>query len=446
MKIDLQDVTDTRKTLTVTLDADEVAAEEKSLLSQFKGMAKIPGFRPGKAPESVVRKRFSKEIAGELKQRVTAKAYRDGVKEAKVDLINPIDIKEGEIVAGQEASVTFTIDIRPEFELGEYKGLELAGLSEMVEDSEIDQAIEEMRKEKAEFAPVEREAKEGDYVKFSHEGSIEGKPISEIVEDKPVYAKMPQTWEEVGGEQGLIPGLGDQLQGLKTGDKQDLEVAFPEDFNVEELRGKKAVYAVEILEVRERKLPEMDEAFFESQQVKDLDELKERVSGWIQGRKQQERRVDLRRQVSEKLLAQVDFPLPESLLDMETENSMRQVVMENVQRGVAQEDLEKNKEDIHAQSRKQAESRVKLQLIIEQVAEKEEIEVTDQDMSQFIFSQAYQSGQKPDQFVKELKKDQNRLRSAQRSVLFDKTLEFLVDESSVQESGSEEPDSPEESQ
>ena len=91
MKIDLQDVTDTRKTLAVTLDADEVATEEKSLLSQFKGMAKIPGFRPGKAPEGVVRKRFAKEIAGELKQRVTAKAYRDGVKEAGVDLINPID-------------------------------------------------------------------------------------------------------------------------------------------------------------------------------------------------------------------------------------------------------------------------------------------------------------------------------------------------------------------
>ena len=210
MKIDLQDVTDTRKTLAVTFDADEVAAEEKSLLSQFKGMAKIPGFRPGKAPEGVVRKKFAKEIAGELKQRVTAKAYRDGVKEAGVDLISPIDIKEGEIVAGQEANVTFTIDIRPEFELGEYKGLALTGLSEEVEDSDVDKAIEEMRKEKAEFAPVEREAEEGDYVKFSHEGSIDGQPIAEIVEDKPVYAKMPQTWEEVGGEQGRTPGLGDQ--------------------------------------------------------------------------------------------------------------------------------------------------------------------------------------------------------------------------------------------
>ena len=133
-------------------------------------------------------------------------------------------------------------------------------------------------------------------------------------------------------------------------------------------------------------------------------------------------------------------------MDIETENSMRQVVMENVQRGVAQEDLEKIKDDIHAQSRKQAESRVKLQLMIENVAEKEEIEVTDQDMSQFIFSQAYQSGQKPDQLVKELKKDQNRLRSAQRSVLFDKTLELLVDKSNVQESGVETPDPMEDSQ
>ena len=232
----------------------------------------------------------------------------------------------------------------------------MSGLSEEVDDSDVDKAIEEMRRKRRNSLRWKRKLKKGDYVKFSHEGSIDGQPIAEIIEDKPVYAKMPQTWEEVGGEQGLIPGLGDQLQGLKTGDKQDLEVEFPENFNVEQLQGKKAVYSVEILEVRERKLPEMDEAFFESQQVKDLDELKERVSGWIKGRKQQERRADLRRQVTEKLLAQVDFPLPESLLDMETENSMRQVVMENVQRGVAQEDLEKNKEDIHAQSRKQAES------------------------------------------------------------------------------------------
>ena len=127
----------------------------------------------------------------------------------------------------------------------------------------------------------------------------------------------------------------------------------------------------------------------------------------------------------------VDFPLPSSLIEAETENAMRQVVTENMRRGIPQEQIEENKEDIHAQSLKNAENRVKLQLILDQVAGKEKIEVTDQDMSQFIFNQAYQSGQKPEQFVKELKKDQNRLRMAQQSVLFDKTLEFLIDESTV---------------
>ncbi len=438
MKTDLQDVTDTRKTLAVTLEANEVEAEEKSLLDQFSKMAKIPGFRPGKAPLSIVRQKHAKDIAGELKQRVMAKAYQDGSKEAKVELVNVIDVQESEIVAGQDITVTFTIDVRPEFTVENFKGLELQGLSEAIEDKDIDEAIDGIRKEKAEFSPVEREAAEGDYVKFSHEGSIDGAPISEIVADKPVYAKMPQTWEEIGSDQGLIPGLGDQLQGLKTGDKSDLEVEFPADFTVEELQGKKAVYSVEILEVRERKLPEMDDAFFEAQQVKTLDELKERVKGWIEGQKKQERKADLRRQVSEKLTASVDFSLPESLVEAETENSMRQVVMENMQRGVAQDQLEANKEDIHAQSRQTAESRVKLQLILSQIAEKESVEVSDQDMSQFVFSQAYQSGQKPDQFVKELKKDQNRLRMAQQSVLFDKTLEMLCDEAKVSDSdGSE---------
>jgi len=438
VKTELLDVTDTRKTLAVTLEANEVEAEEKGLLDQFSKIAKIPGFRPGKAPKNVVRKKFAKEIAGELKQRVMSKAYQDGSKEAKVDLINVIDVEEGEIAAGQDANVTFTIDVRPEFAIEDYKGLELEGLSEEVEDKEVDEAIDNIRRERAEFAPVEREAAEGDYVKFSHEGTIDGQPISEIVEDKPVYAKMPQTWEEIGSDQGLIPGLGDQLQGLKTGDKSDLEVEFPDNFNVEALQGKKAVYSVEVLEVRERKLPEMDDAFFESQQVKDLDELKERAQGWLKGQKQQQRLADLRRQVSEKLTESVEFALPQSLVDAETENAMRQVVMENMQRGVGQDTLEENKDDIHAQSRTTAEGRVKLQLILTQIAEKEEIEVTDQDMSQFVLSQAYQSGQKPDQFVKELKKDQNRLRSAQQSVLFDKTLEFLCNEATVSEAGTKE--------
>ena len=433
MKIDLQDVTDTRKTLAVTLESAEIEAEEASLLDNFSKQARLPGFRPGKAPKQIVKKKFSKQMADELKQRILSKAYRDGSKEAKVDLINVIDVDQGDIASGSDAKITFTLDVRPDFEVKDYKGLELNGLSEEVAEAEIDEVIDGIRRERAEFKEVEGKAKKGDYVKFSHEGTSDGKPLSELVEDKPVYAKMPQTWEEVGTDQGLIPGLADKLEGLKAGDKQDIDVEFPEDFSVETLRGIKATYAVEILEVRERQLPEMDEAFFKAQQVKDLDEFKERVKGMVQGRKSQERTADLRRQVAEKLSGSVEFGLPESLIEQETNNAMRQVVTDNARRGVTQEEMEANKDQIHASSRQTATDRVKLQLILQQIAEKENIEVSQDDLSRFVLTQAYQSGQKPEQLVKELRKNQDQLQAAQQSVLFDKTLEFLVTEAKVSE-------------
>lgn len=433
VKIDLQDVSETRKTLAVTLEASEVDAEEKELVKEFQGMAKVPGFRPGKAPTQVVKKRYAKQVESELQQRVMSKAYRDGSKEAKIDLINIVDVDKGSIAPGQEATISFTVDVRPQFEIKDYKGLEVEGAPETVSDEEIDEMIDHLRRDRAEFQPTDRASQAGDYVKFSHEGSIDGQPIAEIAPEKPVYGKMPQTWEEVGTEQGLIPGLSPQLAGLKKGDKKEVKVEFPEDFSVEELRGRKAVYQVEVLEVRERKLPEMDQAFFEQQGVTDLEGLKERIKSYLETQKRQRRRSDIRRQISEKLASSVQFGLPESLVDMETEQAMRQIVSQSVQQGTKQEELEANKEAIHANARQQAEGRVKLQLILSEIAKQEKIELTDDDFSRYVMNQAYQSGQKPQAIVNELKKDQDRLSQTRQSLLLDKTLEFLADQAKVSE-------------
>lgn len=433
MKIDIQDVNDTRKTLAVSFEASEIAAEEAELLKQFSKQAKIPGFRPGKAPVNMIRQRFGKQIKDELRQRVISKAYQDGTKEAKLNLINVVDLADADIAADQDAELKFTVDVRPEFEITDYKELPVTGISEEVSDADVEETIDRIRSERAEFAPVEREAAKGDYVKFSHEGTIDGQPISEIAPEKPVYAKMPQTWEEIGSEHGLIPGLGDGLEGLKTGDKKEIEVEFPADFSVEALQGKKAVYAVEVQEVRERKLPALDEEFCKAQGVDSVDEFKKRVTEMVKGKKSQERRADIRRQVTEAIAGKVEIPLPESLVDYETEMAMRQVVQNNVRQGVSQEKLEENKEQIHAESRAAAAEAVKLQLILTQIAQKEEIEVTDEDMSRFIMQRAYQSGQKPDAIVKDLRKDQEQVRRIQSSLLYDKTLEFLVDQAKVSE-------------
>lgn len=433
MKIDIQDVNETRKTLAVSFEASEIATEEAALIKQFSKQAKIPGFRPGKAPVNMIRQRFGKQISEELRQRVISKAYQDGTKEAKLELLNVVDLGDVEIAADRDAELKFTVDVRPEFEISDYKEIAVTGISEEVSDAEVDEAIDRIRAERAEFVPVEREAGKGDYVKFSHEGAIEGQAISEIAPEKPVYAKMPQTWEEIGSEHGLIPGLSEGLEGLKTGDKKEIEVEFPADFNVEALKGKKAVYAVEVLEVRERKLPELDEAFCKSQGVEGLDDFKARVADMVKGKKSQDRRADIRRQVTEAISAKVEISLPESLVDYETEMAMRQVVQNNVRKGVPQEKLEESKDQIHAESRAAAAEAVKLQLILTQIANKEEIKVSDEDFSRFIMQRAYQSGQKPDAIVKELRKDQEQVRRIQSSLLFDKTLEFLVDQAKVSE-------------
>ncbi len=431
VKIDIQDVTETRKTLAVSFEASEIEAEEAQLLQQFSKMAKIPGFRPGKAPAAMVRKRFAKQIGEELRQRVISKAYQDGSKESKLDLINVVDLGDVAIAVGSPVDLRFTVDVRPSFEVADYKGIEVTALAEDVSDAEVDEVIESVRRERAEFSPVERPAVKSDYVKFSHSGVIDGQPIVELVPEKPVYGKMPQTWEEVGTDQGLIPGLADGLEGLKVGDTKDIEVTFPEDFAIEGLAGKKAVYSVEVLEVRERKLPDLDEAFFKAQGVESMEALRERVLNYVKGRKSQERRADLRRQVTERISGMVSIPLPESLVDYETEMAMQQVVRRNTKRGVAREVLESNKNEIHDQARASAAEAVKLQLILTQIAEKESIKVEDRDFSQYIMNRSYQSGEKPEAIANELRKDREQVRRIQSSLLYDKTLEFLVDQAKV---------------
>lgn len=431
MKTELKDISDTRKNLVVTLDAEEVGQEQARIGAEFARMARVPGFRPGKAPLNIVLKKFGKQISEELRSKIMARAYQEGIKEAKVEVLHLVDADDPNIEAGTATELSFTIDIRPSFEMPEYKGLEAKVAPTDITDEEIDQMVENIRRERAEFKPVDRASQDGDYVKFSLEGSVDGTPIIELVPDRPIFGKMPQTWEEVGGEDSMIPGMAKSLGGLAKGDKRDVEIDFPSKFTVEALRGKKANYSIEVLEVRERELPELDHAFFKAQQVESLDELKAKISESLKMRKETENRSEIRRQVSETLAANVEFSIPESLIESETQNILRQVVEQNVRRGVPQDDLEKNKDELYTNSRKAAISRAKLQLILARIAEQEKIQAEERDLQQIIYQEAMRTNTKPEKYAKELSRDRGRIDSIQQAVVFDKTLDFLVDQAKV---------------
>ena len=433
MNIEIKDVSTTRKNLVVSLEQSEVAAEHQATVAEFAKMARLPGFRPGKAPAALIQKHYGKEIADEFKQKVVSKAYRDGLEKSKLDVLNLTHVEPGEIDIAKPALISFTLDIRPTFTLPDYTGIPTEILPVDATEAEINQVIEGMRSVRADFKPADRASVKGDYVKLAYEGSIDGKPISDIAADKQIFCKVPQTWEEVEGEhEGLIPGLGRQLAGLKTGEKKNVTISFPADFPaVPTLAGKTAVYAVEILEVRERILPALDAEFFKAHQSESLEDLKAKVGTGLKARKEQTNRQAQRRQIAEALVAKVNVDAPESMVEAETQNVLRNIIEENMRRGVPQEQFEKDKKELFETAKKAAVGRVKTHVILAKIAEQEKVNVTEQDIDAFIYREAMMNNTRPDKLVKDLSKDRERLRAVQQSIIFDKTLDLLVSKATV---------------
>jgi trigger factor len=433
VNVQLNNVSATRKSLVVTLDPSEVDAEHKAVVGEIAKVASLPGFRPGKAPAAMIAKKYHKEITEDFKQKVVAKAYRTALEKEKLDVLNIVNVEEGTIATGNPANVTITLDVRPEFNVPDLSDLTTEIAPTDPTDAEIDNVIQGLRAERADFKPADRPAKKGDYVKLAYEGTIDGKPITELAPDKQLYGKVPQTWEEVeGANEGVIPGLGNQLGGLKPGEKKDITITFPADFApVPALAGKAATYQVEVQEIRERVLPELNEEFFKAQQVDDLAGLQSQVRNNLKLQKEHQNRVGQRRQVTEALAAKVDFPVPDSLVEAETQGVLRQFIEENMRRGVPAEQFEKDKKELFEGAKKAATNRVKLQLVLAKIAEQEKIQVTNDDINNYLYREAMRSGQKPDKLAKTLAADREQLRSVQQSIIFDKAVDFLVSKAKV---------------
>jgi len=428
VKTDVQDINPTRKTIAVNVSSEELAEQEAKLIKDFKRQAKIPGFRPGKAPENMVRTRFAKDIQQELQQRVVSQAHQEGVVGADFEVFTIVELDQGEIESGKDATVTFTVDIIPEFDLPVYEGLKVTNGPTEPSEEEVSKMLDQILSQRAEFNVAEKAAEKGDYVQCAYEGKIGDDLVADLVPDSPMYGTQKTTWEEAGSEDAPgVRAVVDGLVGMKAGDTKEVTMAFPEDFKPEALAGKTAVYSLEAKEVREKVMPEMDEAFFKSLQVKDEAELRKRIGENIENQKKQQNANAERQQITEELLKAVDFPIPESGVEAETDSVLRDFMQRNMQQGVSAEEFEKHKESLHEGAGKAAHDRLKSRLILTKIAEKEKIKVENEDFSRMIMMEAQQSGQKPDKLVKELRKDQDRVNQMRRDIILGKTMDLLVE-------------------
>ena len=428
MKTDVQDINPTRKTIAVTVTSEEITKQEAKLIKDFQRQAKIPGFRPGKAPENMVRSRFAKDIQQELKQRIISQAHQEGVAGADFEVFTIVELEEGEITSGQDAVITFTVDVIPEFNLPAYEGLKVSAEPTDASDEEVTKMLDQILSQRAEFNVAEKAAEKGDYVQCGYVGKIGDELVADLVPDATMYGSQKTTWEEAGSEDAPgVRAIIDGLVGMKAGDAKEVTMEFPEDFKPEALAGKTAVYSLEAKEVREKVMPEMDEAFFKSLQVKDEAELRERIAENISNQKKQQNANAERQQITEELLKAVDFPIPESGVERETESVLRDFMRRNMQQGVSAEEFEKHKESLHEGASKAAHDRLKSRLILTKIAEKEKIKVENEDFSRMIMMEAQQTGQNPEKVVKELRKDQSRINDMRREIILGKTMDWLLE-------------------
>ena len=434
MDIEIKDVTETRREVLITFAPEDIAKEEKSILGEFSQHAKIPGFRPGKAPEGLLRKRFGKDIREELKRKTFQSGYKKMQDDSDLKVLNIVEVDDPDLEGEGPAEMKFTVDIKPAFTVPEYKGLALEKDAVEVTEEEIDQAVEMTLNQHATFDKVDRPAEKSDYVRCFYEGKIDGEPIAEQVSERPMYGTQKNTWEEAGSENDpRITEISDALIGMKEGDKKTVEVQFGDDHEVEFLHGKTVSYDIEVFEVREKNLPELNEEFLQTLNVDSPEKLREQTAETLKAQKDQAGQNQLRQAATQKLAESVDFPIPESLLSAETNQILTNHMSRQIQQGASQEDFEKNREALFAGANEEASKKIKLDLILDDIAEAEKVEVTEEDMSNFLYSYSMQTRQSPEELVKQLQQDRGRVLDIQRNIRRSKAVGKVIELAEVSE-------------
>lgn len=431
MNTKIENINDTRKKIIVDFAADKVAEETKKVVADFVRNAKVAGFRPGKAPQAMVEKLYADGIKEQLERSLTSKAIEaiNNIKE--FDLYSVVDLKnenkEGAFV------LEFTADIYPEIKLP--KSLDTKVELEGVEASEeeIANTIEYYRNQRAKYDEVDREIAKGDFIRLSYSGKIDGKAIAEIAPDAHMFADQKSTWEEAGNEnapgvQGIVQGI----LGMKKGEKKVLSHEFPKEFPDERLAGKKAEYDVEIFEIREKKLPEIDEEFLKGFEVKTEEEFKDKIKVSIENEKKQNNEILKRQFAVEQLMAKSDFPLPESAIEDERQSILEDMMMRYMTSGASREDLEKNKEALFENAGKEAEGRAKMRVFLNRVAKANDLKVDNEDMSRMLWQEAMRTRSKPEELIKQLRKDPARANRMRSDALLQKAINFIAEKATVE--------------
>src|SRR5437870_6806972 len=374
MKAALIDVSECKKNLDIEIPQEAVDREITQIAQELARRARVPGFRQGKAPLGVVKTRFRDEILSEMMKNLMPKYVGNAIEERKLDIVHAPRFESVDYAPGQPLRFKAVLEVYPNLNITNYDGVPVREVSSKVEDSEIDTSLKKLQEDMAEMVPVEedRPIKEGDFAEISFSGTIEGS------EEPPVTAQKAVA--EVGGR-NTLKEFSENLLGAKANEEKTFSVQYRADYPEAKLAGRTVEYKVKVDAIKQKEIPEINDEFAQRLgDYKTLDELKSKARADLEKYKHDHAQEEMREKLLEWLENNNEFEIPESLVEQQLQIRVRRLVRDLSRQGINPQRLDVDWSKIREEQQQQAIRDVKGSLILEYVSQKENIEVSDEEV------------------------------------------------------------------
>ena len=426
MQIQLASEEGLNRTFDVTVPAADFETRVDTNLAGFAKDLKLPGFRPGKVPQAVIRHRYRASIMEEVMNETVQEAVRSALTEHELAAAAPANVTEIKpFDEGEDIKFSFSIDIMPTIELTDFSGLAFDRMNPVIEDRHLDEALKVLSRRGAQPVDVEKKTHklaDDEIAVIDFQGSVDG-------EEKPGM-KGSDVMVQLGSKM-FIPGFEDHLLGKKKGDAFDFDITFPDDYSSEDLQGVEANFKVTVKGIKRLDAPEVDEEFAKKFGKEDLNELKLQVKQELDTIHRRSSRFVMKREVMDKLMDTHDFPLPEGLVENEFNAIWNQIMTEAKAGRVDAEDRGKNEDELHGEYRTIAERRVRLGLILSEVATTNKLDVSPEEFNAAIQREmAMNPGQEAEVYTR-FTTDPNARQGLIAPIMEDKAIDYILELANV---------------
>jgi len=412
----------TKREIQVEVPADEVSRETDTLIQKYQKLARLPGFRRGHVPASIIRQRFGEEIKSEVVDALVPRYFRRETDKQGLIPVSQPRVTDLHIHEGEPLRFKASFDVLPEIKVEGYKELRADKPEILVKDEEVEQALKSLQEQHATFTSVEGSPlADGDFAQVS----LDGNPKEG--QEKPVH--MDDILVEIAGK-NTVPEFTENLRGASAGDIRTFDVVYPQDFSDQRLAGKTLTYTVQVHAIKQKNLPELNGDFAKQLgEFKDLAEVRQKIRDGMEA----DRKREAERQVKDKLVAELirrnEFEVPEALVDRQVDLRLERGLRALAAQGMKAEDIKKmDLNRLRAGQREQAVQEVKASLLLDKIAQEENIQVSDAEIDREVEIVAKQAKQTPEAIRARLTRDGalDRIRNRIRN---EKTLDFLYHQS-----------------